>query len=1127
MATYNLVQAEGAWRGSQLVAGLDALGAALNSSDIASSAATFFAQGKVWTQGGAAVWHRRVQTTTSPTGTQAIAYSVDTATGVVRTAVSPDATNYILSDNTGTSVFTNSTLRFKVTDSSATLHAPLHFDDSVDYMGLPVGTADDLADAPSTVAAAVAIVSGRPKLRVGTVTKDLSFTDDPTSGFDISGASDYSGSGVEHDVLTISANGDKVPLKITKNNIQDGVLPTTLGSLNNTTDRVDGANDFTILIRGAGGNGKWGAGTMYGTGGVVVTPTASSITIDGSGITGGGGGGGLTAAQVREQVVQMSTGTAGVTVTAGGTGASRTIAIALSLASGANPGGIKSGGDLALAGGTATLVDDAVTLAKIAATGTDGQVPTISGSGDSRVIIWKTPAGGGGGATTLSGLTDVSTTAPANHQLLGYTTLGGANQWAPLFIQSTNVVDGSLLGGDLNVASVVGSLKASDDDIRAATTDSKLTTVADVLKLLEQTAAGGETWDLTYVTNGGADGASLSEGQISQEPGHEWQYNIKASDADENEMDDRFHRGAPIRIQRDASNYVDGYIQWADHDPANNIFSFAIRDDGRTSAGDIRTNNASVDVTAEGANRQLLRKYGFATLSDLLAGDGLLKSSVDSNGRVTFSVHFADRDEAEAGASDELAVSPEMLHAVIEHLVHVANYISFVHTTQTLPASMPSGSWWINSTGTQGRWRAHSAAEYAVMKKQFLVDKYFIMRNSAGQRIEAEFSSVTHDDVALVVQCNIGKHAATPASPTLSGDWTIDLLPEQNLAIFKNVPKGAIEALGVNFGSANSGKHVRVAADGSPDYVDAPSGGGNYTLPVAGAALGGIKNDGDLAIDADGTPTLKDNVVDAAALANGVVPERDQFTSGKMDRHRGSSDNPIIGNSSTRFSDTPSGGQRLWAIPASGQGSFTKMTNGSLVTGAQQYNCMRANSGGLYNVRIDGIGIFYCRAVNNNTGDSGSAERRQFGAEVGLQFAWKLPTSNTWSSWLDCYSNADHTATVNGSSQTIYDISAYAGTSTRRESIECDNASANQRFRSFFKTKFFAYNNTSDTYYPDVEPPFWLSFGIGTNQLFPVTGLDYRFRCVFAAANASVNNVQAEIRTFYNYSEELLARRLN
>ena len=56
--------------------------------------------------------------------------------------------------------------------------------------------------------------------------------------------------------------------------------------------------------------------------------------------------------------------------------------------------------------------------------GTNGQVLTTDGTGN---FGWSTPAGGGGGATTLDGLSDVSTSGVLNGQVLKY---NGAS-WAP------------------------------------------------------------------------------------------------------------------------------------------------------------------------------------------------------------------------------------------------------------------------------------------------------------------------------------------------------------------------------------------------------------------------------------------------------------------------------------------------------------------------------------------------------------------------------------------------------------------------------------------------------------------------------------------------------------------------
>ena len=352
----------------------------------------------------------------------------DTANNLFRVAADADLDSYIAATDTDDeiAVTVGGTLRALFTGESLRLDTPLTFGSATTHTTLPTTTTTGFGTGTASGVVAVDETTSRVKIRIGTVTHELAHTTDTATG-SILGATDFSGPGTPGLPLQISANGTQVLSDtITAGGLADNALAgggivsiskgtqtatitvtssavvnaasagLTLGSLTNTQD-VDDANDNTVLIRRPGGNGKWTAGTVQGTGGIGVSVSNDRLTIDGSGITGGGGGGGLTAAQVREQVVLMSTGTAGITVTAGGTGASRTLTVSLSLASGANPGGIKTGGDLALSNGTASLNDDAVTLAKIAATGTDGQVPTISGSGDSRVVIWKTPSGGGGG----------------------------------------------------------------------------------------------------------------------------------------------------------------------------------------------------------------------------------------------------------------------------------------------------------------------------------------------------------------------------------------------------------------------------------------------------------------------------------------------------------------------------------------------------------------------------------------------------------------------------------------------------------------------------------------------------------------------------------------------------------
>ena len=325
-----------------------------------------------------------------------------------------------------------------------------------------------------------------------------------------------------------------------------------------------------------------------------------------------------------------------------------------------------------------------------------------------------------------------------------------------------------------------------------------------------------------------------------------------------------------------------------------------------------------------------------------------------------------------------------------------------------------------------------------------------------------------------VVKVTITEHKATPPNLTLNetDQWSIAVMPEQNKQTLENAPAESLPMRAIDAGG--SGASCRV-----------------------------------LSADATGLVTA------------GV---REQTTTAKLGNNGRGNNSRIISNASTRFTDNSSTPTRLWAPPASGTGSFNQVVNGSAVPGAQQYNCMRAEDGGLYNVRMDGIGVLFCGRIDSST-DSQAARRRFFGMEVGLQFAWKLPSSNSWSSWLDVRSGADQTATVRGVANTLLCDFDKAYGVTSPGTIESDNAS--NRLISFFKTKFFSDNDQNTPYYADVAPPFWLAFGIGANQLFPQTDLDYRFRLVFAAMNGNIDSQQAFIQVIYNYTEQLVAKRIN
>ena len=332
------------------------------------------------------------------------------------------------------------------------------------------------------------------------------------------------------------------------------------------------------------------------------------------------------------------------------------------------------------------------------------------------------------------------------------------------------------------------------------------------------------------------------------------------------------------------------------------------------------------------------------------------------------------------------------------------------------------------------------------------------------------------------------------------------------------IPRPSALAAGAVDGAA-----VKGLSNTSSGFVQIQSGAfSTGTISVADNSIGADQLD----VSGDGTAgqaLLSDG---DGTMSWGAAGSSEQVVQAKL-QNAGSIN--IVSNATTRFSDSQSGTKRLWAVPASGAGSFDQLLNGSDVTGAQQYCCMRTESGGLYDVHIDGIGVLFCGLVSStNQGSRIAAQQRLMGLEIGLQFAWKLPTSSTWSSWLDCRRGADQSASIGGSTRTLYDHEKVYGGSGNPGGIEADNLSTdNNRFVSLFKTKFIANNADSENYWADIAPPFWANFAIGTNQMLPYTGVDYRFRFIFAAMAGSIDNNAATIELIYNYSEKLVAKRLS
>ena len=166
-------------------------------------------------------------------------------------------------------------------------------------------------------------------------------------------------------------------------------------------------------------------------------------------------------------------------------------------------------------------------------------------------------------------------------------------------------------------------------------------------------------------------------------------------------------------------------------------------------------------------------------------------------------------------------------------------------------------------------------------------------------------------------------------------------------------------------------------------------------ISVGGAAVSGLDN------SSSGFVQIRSGAFSIGTPSGGGGGV--QFMSGKMDRHRGSSDNPIIGNSSDALLRYPDGQSGCGPSPQAGPDPSSKMDQ---CVRRHRRAAILLHAGGkrrpLQCERSTASCIFYCRASRQRL--RATADRRSAGnsaVEVGLQFAWKLPTSSTWSSWLD------------------------------------------------------------------------------------------------------------------------------
>ena len=618
------------------------------------------------------------------------------------------------------------------------------------------------------------------------------------------------------------------------------------------------------------------------------------------------------------------------------------------------------------------------------------------------------------------------------------------------------------------IGQFIDSLRASERDAEVGTDTSKFVTpkqLADRILSVEDPT----TWSgFTYSESGVSSGTLNS---IGEDTNIDYLFQVVTTQAIAQAMDAKFKPGELITFRRDASNVTTSRVQYADARAApsggNWLFEVKIVEDSDildetgdfTGAGTISVIHASqleADILNTMVATQAQAEAG--TGNDTLMTPLRTKQAIDQHAGGGGGT-FATQAQANAGSSTNTIMSPATTHGVVEHLAHVSSYTGFTHQASINAAgsNLAVGSWHINSAGTEFYARGHTQTEADAMVTEFLIDWSCILEKT-GARFDFDFSNVVTVTPTVgsatisIVKCTITNHRVTPASPSLTGDFTIRLLPEQNKQLLEHAPAGSIPGI---------------------------------------------------------------------ALADGAVGPREaeglfQKTVMKM---RDSTQIGMIGNASTRFNETvasanPSA-KRLWAIGdgSSNSAQFSKRTNMSLVPGTVTHSTMRARPDGKYFVRIDGLGVIYCSSANaNNTLDHG--------VDIGLGFRHKAVTSNTWGSWQICQLG-DITETIDGNSVTTYDASELYG-ATGLENLQRDSASGNSRAASIFREKRAGYR-TGGTFFGDVSPPFWVEFGVGEGEVFPLVNRDYQFRFIFSPADIGDS---ARIDRIYNYTEILVADKI-
>ena len=617
------------------------------------------------------------------------------------------------------------------------------------------------------------------------------------------------------------------------------------------------------------------------------------------------------------------------------------------------------------------------------------------------------------------------------------------------------------------VGSYVQGLKATERDVEVGTNDAKWVSPKQLADRI-LTFTDPTTWSgFTYSESGVAAGTL---NRIGEDANVDYLFQIVTTQAIAQEMDSKFKPGELITFRRDASNVTTSRVQYADARAApsggNWLFEVKISEDSDVldETGDFTGSGSISVIHASQLEADLL--------ATMIASQAQAQASSPGNDTLMTPLRTKQAIETHASGGGTKATKAQAIAGSNDSafmtplrthdvVEHLAHVASFVGFQNQSS---------INAQGTnlaEGAFHFNSAGTqfwargHNATEGQSLLNQFLIDRSAIVERTGARFDFDFSDVESVAV------------SGSTNGVVKCTITSH--------------EATPTNPSLTGTDWIIRVLPEQNKQILNhAPKG-----------SIPGI------------------------ALAEGAVGPREaeglfQKTVMKM---RDSTQIGMVSNASTRFNEsvasTNPSAKRLWAIGdgTSSSAQFSKRTNMSLVPGTITHSTMRARPNGKYFVRIDGLGVIYCSNADANND-------LPHGVDIGLGFRHKAITSNTWPSWQICQLS-DITETIDGNSVTTYDASELWG-STSLENLQNDSASGNSRAASIFREKRVI-RRVDGNFFADVSPPFWVEFGIGEGEVFPLVNRDYQFRFIFSPAEISGTT---RINRIYNYTEILLADKI-